>query len=676
MSGGVPAYGYGAGPESGNAEIMALKRRRAAEAVYEDDDDGPAYRGSSSSSSSSFNPAGAAASEERYEEYVPLKERRAREEARRNAAKRARLGLDAEEAEERNGGGARDYESSAPAGSSSSSSSSDHANLASSYQLGPARAGLSLFEAAKQAAKTGAFDISEEEKRKKEEEELLARVTKAAVASLVSAKEHAEGIKYTEPLKTDWRPPRHIRDTTTFEKAEELRKKWHIIVEGENPPPPILDGLAAKGIQRPTPIQVQGLPVALSGRDMIGIAFTGSGKTMVFTLPMIMWALQEEMRMPLCRGEGPVGIIMAPSRELAKQHYDGCMHFASFLKKAGFPELRAMLAIGGEDLKTQLEPTKNGVHMVIATPGRLNDHLNKKRINLDLCRYFVLDEGDRMLDMGFDEEIKNIFTYFKAQRQTVIFSATMPKKIQDFAREALVKPITVNVGRAGAANLDVLQEVEYVKQDAKIVYILHCLQKTAPPVLIFAENKRDVDEIHEYLLIKGVSAVAVHGGKTQEERNEAINEFKSGKRDVLVATDVAAKGLDFPSIQHVINFDMPKDGIENYVHRIGRTGRCGKTGVATTFINKSVEEHLLLDLKHLLMEAKQRVPPFLLAIEDPVDAMGAAGGAGGGGGADDGGGCSFCGGLGHRITNCPKLEQQKKAAGPKKDMLSGGGGEW
>ena len=194
-----------------------------------------------------------------------------------------------------------------------------------------------------------------------------------------------------------------------------------------------------------------------------------------------------------------------------------------------------------------------------------------------------------MLDLGFDEEVGEIMNYFPHQRQTMLFSATFPKKFQDFARQTLVQPVVVNVGCAGAANLDVIQEVEYVKEEAKIVYLLHCLQKTAPPVVIFSERKGSVDDIHEYLLLKGVDAVSIHGGKDQEERNEAIQLYKEGKKDVLVATDIAAKGLDFADIQHVINFDMPSE-IENYVHRIGRTGRCGKTGVATTFIDKSCDK--------------------------------------------------------------------------------------
>jgi ATP-dependent RNA helicase DDX41 len=180
-----------------------------------------------------------------------------------------------------------------------------------------------------------------------------------------------------------------------------------------------------------------------------------------------------------------------------------------------------------------------------------------------------------------------------------MFSATMPAKIRAFAESALVDPVTVNVGRSGAANADVIQEVEYVKADAKLPYLLDVLQKTPPPAIVFAENQRDVDDVHEYLLVKGVDAVSAHGGKDQAERTAAIDAFKDGRADVLVATDVASKGLDFADIQHVINFDMPSE-IENYVHRVGRTGRAGKTGVATTFVNKDAPDSILLDLKRML----------------------------------------------------------------------------
>lgn len=288
---------------------------------------------------------------------------------------------------------------------------------------------------------------------------------------------------------------------------------------------------------------MQGLPVALAGRDMVGIAFTGSGKTMTFSLPLIMAALEEEIRMPLVGGEGPVGIILAPSRELVRQTYEIVQNLAGALARANFPQLRCQLVIGGENSREQLQPFRDhGVHCVVASPGRLRDFLKKKSITLDICRYICLDEADRMLDLGFDEEVGEIMNHFQHQRQTLLFSATFPKKFQDFAKQTLIQPIVVNVGRAGAANLDVIQEVEYVKQEAKIVYLLECLQKTAPPVIIFCERKGDVDDIHEYLLLKGVDAVSIHGGKEQEERNEAIKLFKDGLKDVLIATDVAAKG--------------------------------------------------------------------------------------------------------------------------------------
>merc|ERR1712071_588579 len=311
--------------------------------------------------------------------------------------------------------------------------------------------------------------------------------------------------------------------------------------------------------------------------------------------------------------EGPYGLIVCPSRELAKQILETIEHFTECLVQSRMPRIKSCLIIGGTPINQSLEVINRGVHIIVATPGRLMDMLDKKMIKLDVCRYLCMDEADRMIDMGFEEDIRTIFSFFKGQRQTLLFSATMPKKIQNFARSALVKPITINVGRAGAANMNVIQEVEYVNQEAKIVHLLECLQKTEPPVLIFAEKKQDVDAIHEYLLLKGIEAMGIHGGKDQEERSRAVDAYRQGTKDVLVATDVASKGLDFTNIQHVINYDMPDD-IENYVHRIGRTGRSGNQGLATTFINKSNEESVLLDLKHLLIEAKQNVPPFLATL--------------------------------------------------------------
>ncbi|CAF2177431.1 unnamed protein product [Brassica napus] len=510
-----------------------------------------------------------------------------------------------------------------------------------------------------------------------QEKEMMDRLSEKK--TLMSVRELAKGITYTEPMTTGWEPPSHVRNMSR-KQMDSIRKQWHVTVSGEEVPPPIknfedmmlerpvLDTLKDKGIVQPTPIQVQCLPVALSGRDMIGIASTGSGKTLVFLLPLIRIALMEEKRRRVGPGEGPIGLIICPSRELARQTYEVVEQFVGPLVEAGYPPLKSLLCIGGVDMRSQLDVVKRGVHIVVATPGRLKDLFAKKKMNLDACRYLTLDEADRLVDLGFEDDIREVFDHFKSQRQTLFFSATMPAKIQVFARSALVKPVTVNVGRAGAANLDVIQEVEYVKQEAKIVYLLECLQKTTPPVLIFCENKADVDDVHEYLLLKGVEAVAIHGGKDQEDREYAISSFKAGGKDVLVATDVASKGLDFSDVQHVINYDMPAE-IENYVHRIGRTGRCGKTGIATTFINKNQSDTTLLDLKHLLQEAKQRIPPVLAELNDPMEEAESIANASGVKG------CAYCGGLGHRIGVCPKLEQQKSVviSNSRKDYFGAGG---
>ena len=496
---------------------------------------------------------------------------------------------------------------------------------------------------------------SAKDKQLKEEQKILQSVSE--IRALQSVQDLAQGIAYDKPLKTGWQPPAFIRNRTQ-QMNDKIRFHLRIDVEGADVPPPIrsfrdmkfpkslLIGLKKKGIRTPSPIQAQGIPVVVSGRDMIGIAFTGSGKTLVFTLPLLMFCAEQETKLSFVQNEGPYGLIVCPSRELARQTHQVLTYFAKHLEAGGHPSLRIVLCMGGIPAKEMMHTIRKGCHIMVATPGRLMDMLEKKMFNLDVCRYLCLDEADRMIDLGFEEDVRTIFSFFKDQRQTLLFSATMPKKIQNFARSALVCPITVNVGRAGAASLDVKQEVEYVKDEAKVVHLLNCLQKTPPPVLVFAQKKNDVDDIHEYLLLKGVEAVAIHGGKDQEERSRAIDMFRNKTKDVLVATDIASKGLDFEGVKHVVNYDMPDD-IENYVHRIGRTGRSGKTGIATTFINKSCDQSILLDLKALLIEAKQEVPPMLEEVGPSEEIFLELGGERG---------CTYCGGLGHRITECPKLE--------------------
>lgn len=588
-----------------------------------------------------------------YVPYVPVKVRRMQERDKARLTSKQRL------AQQR----AREGVGGDPAEAATASPAPPHAQAPAAAAP---RTNKTLVEIAAEMRRERGGGAAEEDVRRAEEEFLLKHLN-AERGELKGAEERAKGTVYTEPLRTGWRPPPSVRARPAA-AADEARARHRIDVTGDGVPPPIerfeemrlprsvVGALAAKGIARPTPIQIQGLPCALSGRDMVGIAFTGSGKTLVFTLPMVMLALDSEVRLPLRDGEGPVGLVLCPSRELARQTYDLVVHLCEHMARDGLPRLRTLLCIGGINMREQEGVFRSGVHMVVATPGRLKDLLGRGRISMDACRYLCLDEADRMIDMGFEEDMREVFGYFKAQRQTVLFSATMPKKIQEFALSALVQPVVVNVGRAGAANLDVIQEVEYVKQDARLPYLLQCLQKTAPPVLVFASNQGGVDDVHEFLLRKGVEAAGIHGGKAQEERREAMDAFRAGRKHVLVATDVASKGLDFPNILHVINYDLPRE-IEDYVHRIGRTGRAGKTGVATSFIGRECDELMLLDLKHLLREANQKIPPVLMALDDPEDDPRAAASAGGG----VGGGCGYCGGLGHRIGDCPKLRAANRA---------------
>ena len=474
---------------------------------------------------------------------------------------------------------------------------------------------------------------------------------------LLSDVELARGIQYTEPMKRSWTAPRYVRERSAA-RNEALRKKYHLTVEGADIPPIISDfadmklpgcvisHLAAQGIKRPSAIQMQGLPTAFSGRDMIGVASTGSGKTLAFSLPLVMYAIEAETRLPYMSGDGPIGVILCPSRELARQTYDGIVALVEALERGGYPSIRALLCIGGISMTEQAEALSAGVHLVVATPGRLQEMLEKGRFGLESCTFLCLDEADRMIDLGFEDEVRHIMSFFERQRQTLLFSATMPKSIREFASSSLVKPVVVHVGRAGATSLDIVQEVELVDLESRQAQLLDALQKTAPPVMIFCDSKHDVDDVCGFLVHKGVAAVAIHGSKAQDEREHAVASFKSGASDVLVASAVASKGLDFRGIKHVINYTMPRD-IEDYVHQIGRTGRSGRTGTATTFVGVSTSIETLVDLKCLLLEARQRyvsanrIPAFLATLKAPT-----------------GDGCAVCGGLGHTARACPKLDRR------------------
>lgn len=497
--------------------------------------------------------------------------------------------------------------------------------------------------------------------RAQAEEEEEAQILEAHVAQkkLAVHAEIAQNNQYSKPVPRTWRAPHFVRKRTADEN-EAIRHKYGVRVDGSNPPPLIsnfldmkvpsciIEHLHTKGIDAPTPIQMQGLPTAFSGRDMIGIAFTGSGKTLTFSLPIVLFSAEAERRVPFEQGDGPIGLIVCPSRELARQTYESILGMAEALEHGGYARIRALLCIGGIHMAEQGYQLRRGVHIVVATPGRLQDVLAKKRVQLHSCTYLCLDEADRMMDMGFEEDVRNILSYFTRQRQTLLFSATMPRKILEFAEQSLFQPIVVHVGRAGAASLDVVQEVEFVPEDTKMTHLLETLQKTAPPVIVFTDHKNEVDDIYEFLLSKGVETVAIHGSKPQEEREYAIESFKAHNKDVMVASGVASKGLDFRGIQHVINYTMPRD-IGDYVHQIGRTGRSGRTGVATTFIDEHTPHSTLLDLKYLLKEAKQRVPLFLTSIDNET-----------GDERTRRSGCAVCGGLGHTVAQCPRLEEHQR----------------
>lgn len=459
-------------------------------------------------------------------------------------------------------------------------------------------------------------------------------------------------------METTWKPFSQFLAAHSEQSFVKYREKYGIKVETtpNRPIPPLMTrfrqmrlpkGLidylkTHRNVTKPTPIQMQSIPAILLGMDLIGVAPTGSGKSLAFSLPLVLKAIEMEESMRFEPGEGPFGLIVVPSRELASQIYDQIVDMADWLYSKRYARIRTVLCIGGAPMSEQAHRLGKGVHIVVATPGRLLDLLEKKALHLQTCRYFCLDEADRMVDLGFETELRRILGYFPDRpKQTLLFSATMPATIRTFASTALVDPIVVNVGRAGSACKNIKQCIEWIPLESRLEALLEALQKTAPPVIIFSQNKFDVNDIHEFLLRKGVEAVGIHGAKTQEERSYAIDAFKKGRADVLVATDVASKGLDFPAIQHVINFDMPKE-IEDYVHRIGRTGRGGQPGLATTFVNGSCSKSILLDLKHLMIEAEQDVPPFLNEID----------------GAAPTGGCSICGGLGHVEASCPKQAYQ------------------
>ncbi|XP_020107971.1 DEAD-box ATP-dependent RNA helicase 24 isoform X2 [Ananas comosus] len=400
----------------------------------------------------------------------------------------------------------------------------------------------------------------------------------------------------------------------------------------------LMNAISKQGYEKPTPIQCQALPIVLSGRDIIGIAKTGSGKTAAFVLPMIVHIMDQP---EIEKEEGPIGVICAPTRELAHQIYLEAKKFAKPYN------LRVAAVYGGVSKHDQFKELKAGCEIVVATPGRLIDLLKMKALKMFRATYLVLDEADRMFDLGFEPQIRSIVGQIRPDRQTLLFSATMPYKVERLAREILTDPIRVTVGEVGRANEDITQLVHVIPSDAeKMPWLLEKLPSLIDDgdVLVFASKKATVDEIESQLVQKGFKVAALHGDKDQASRMDTLQKFKSGIYHVLVATDVAARGLDIKSIKSVVNYDIAKD-MDMHIHRIGRTGRAGdKDGTAYTLITLK-EARFAGELVNSLIAAGQDVSVELmdLAMKDARfrskrDQRKGSGGKKGGGRGKGGGG--------------------------------------
>ncbi|KAJ3169972.1 pre-mRNA processing RNA-helicase [Geranomyces variabilis] len=366
--------------------------------------------------------------------------------------------------------------------------------------------------------------------------------------------------------------------------------------------------------ERPSPIQAQAMPAVMSGRDVIGIAKTGSGKTIAFLLPMFRHIKDQR---PLEAQEGPVALIMTPTRELAVQIHKECKHFARALN------LRAVCCYGGSPIKDQIAELKKGAEIIICTPGRMIDLLcaNSGRVtNLRRVTYLVLDEADRMFDMGFEPQVMRIVNNVRPSRQTILFSATFPKKMEALARKILRRPLEITVGARSVVASDVTQIVEVVDDDqAKFLRLLEILGRTfneddSAKLLIFTDRQEAADNLLTQLLRKGYPCQSLHGGKDQSDRDSTINDFKTGTTNVLIATSVAARGLDVKQLKVVINYECPNH-MEDYVHRVGRTGRAGNKGTAYTFITPD-QDKFAVDIIKALTMSEVPIPEDLQKLGD------------------------------------------------------------
>lgn len=393
--------------------------------------------------------------------------------------------------------------------------------------------------------------------------------------------------------------------------AASYQQRNEITVSGDDVPMPmtsfeaiglpseILRELLQAGFPAPTPIQAQSWPIALQNRDIVAIAKTGSGKTLGYLIPAFMH-LKRVRKNPQM---GPTVLVLSPTRELATQIQDEAVKFGRSAR------ISCTCLYGGAPKGPQLRDLSRGVDIVVATPGRLNDILEMRRVSLSQVSYLVLDEADRMLDMGFEPQIRKIVKEVPARRQTLMYTATWPKEVRKIAADLLVNPVQVNIGNVNelVANKSITQNVEIVSPMEKQRRVEQIVRSQEPgsKIIIFCSTKKMCDQLTRSLS-RLFGTAAIHGDKSQGERDYVLNQFRTGRCPVLVATDVAARGLDIKDIRVVINYDFP-NGVEDYVHRIGRTGRAGASGIAYTFLGDKDAKHAS-DLIKVLEGANQRVP--------------------------------------------------------------------
>lgn len=340
---------------------------------------------------------------------------------------------------------------------------------------------------------------------------------------------------------------------------------------------PAVDLLTQIGFTQPTEIQQKAIPAVLEGKDLMASAQTGSGKTAAFALPIV-----EQLK----KENKPTALVLAPTRELALQIEK---EFQRFGQRKG---IRLVCIYGGTGYDKQIRLLKRGVDVIVATPGRLFDHLERKTVDLSMVKTLVLDEADRMLDMGFMPQVRRIVAKMSKERQTLMFSATIDKRVEQLASEYLKKPVTIRVNPQQVEAKEIEQCVYHVDESGKEALLLKLLnEQEMKSVLVFTRTRRKAGRIRDRLRASNVQAEEIHGDISQNQREKTLARYRAGAFSVLVATDVAARGLDIPSISHVVNYDLP-DTAADYVHRIGRTGRAGRTGVALSFV--SIEQRYLV----------------------------------------------------------------------------------